>query len=258
MKKMALVVLIVALAIPAFGWVKYEDINCDGAKERIFQRENVTYQQRDMLTVTCKGKTVFTYKPEKIEGCEDFRIDDFDSRQPGKEILVFIPTIPDPHDIGMGMRGSVPYQYVVMVYRWDKSARKYANYWTFYINEKKYTPDKIVIIYEYVRAERPKFRAAEIKAARFVRAVGQGDWARAKKLVGKDLGSSNEYKDLQSICKHSTPTVTWQMFDSPHERKNVCFIATANLPAGKRIVRQPFMVIVAPEGMVMWRGNEWD
>lgn len=257
MKRIIVFVLLV-MAMPVFGGVKYEDINKDGVKEKILQRENVTYEQRDMLTVTRQGKTIFVYKPDKIKGYEGFKIDDFDSCCPGKEILVFIPTIPDPHGEGIGMRAFVLYQYIVVVYRWDKKEKKYLAYWTFYINDKKYKPDQVAMIYKYIKSERPKFRTAEVRAVEFVRAVGQGDWVKVKRMVGKDLGSSNEYKNLQSVCKHSTPSATWQMFDSPHDRNNVCFIASANLPEGKRIVRQPFMVIVAPEGMVMWRGDCWD
>lgn len=257
MKKMTFVLLTVIVGVivltPAFGWVKNEDINRDGVKEKVFCREKITYEQRDMLTITRQGKVIFMYKPSKIKGLEKFKIVDFDSRQPGKEIIVFIPSIPDPYSETVAMRYYISYQYVVIVYRWDTKAKEYLGYWTFYLNTEKYTPDQVSRVYEYVKSERPKFRAAEVRALEFVKAIGQGDWIHVMAMMEttKPWIKVSDYHGLRKDCQHFPSSKTWEMFASPHDRDNISFIA-------RKSKTQAFTIIVTPQGVEMWRGDCWD
>lgn len=247
----ALLTAIVGVIVltPALGWVKNEDINRDGVKEKIvWQEKRREIYYLASMTVSRKDKVVFQVKDLLTTGMNEsaVKIVDIDPRFPGSEIIVIIPS-----DMGLIEDGRCidEQSYRSTIHRWDSSGR-FVSYWVIKTPYQQRTISQVV---KDVKNEYPKFMKAQKTAQSFVRAIADGKWGKVQSMMQEDKSwiKVSAYQEMQKDCKSFPPSKTWEMFASPHERNNICFIAWKSKT-------QAFTIIVTPQGVEMGRGDNWD
>ena len=233
----------------AVAGTEFKDINADGVKEKIVRGEvrRETYYLASM-TIYRKDAIVYQAKNLKTDAMTEsvIRFADADKRYPGLEILEMRPDDTVLVE-GADCRLIDEMCYQSTIHRWN--GKKYEAYWEVKTPFRNRTIDKVV---KDIIGELPRFEKGWQRAEVFIKAIAAGKWTDIKKTMDPDGPQAGEYKKLQVDCKNFPLSKSWAMFASPHDRKIVCFIARDAKS------KKAWTIVVAPDGVKMWPGDEWD
>jgi hypothetical protein len=226
------------------------DVNGDGIPETILHREEYGGNNKWItLDIQRDGQSAFKTL-DLCYGSDGYKIVDFDSRFPGREILLVHPTsgshkIPrDSHSLQEEDR-SIYYQ--VKVYAWDGKQARYVPLWSVETAQPhklwgQFGPDYAGVIND-VKAERTALENAAVSATRFVAAAKLSDWSAVKSLLAKDSSAVplSEVQKHQGEIKRFPPVSRWEIYRSPYDARDViCTISPG---------KDEFNIVVTPGGI---------
>lgn len=219
MKYWILVVLTVIVTAPAFGanWVKHEDLNRDGIREKIVWKEQrFENYYLGTMTISRKGKIVFQAK-DLYTDYYDIRFSNLDSRFSGKEIIRITKSPAFVFPEGKWD----PNYWAAEIYRWDGSC--YVLFWIVGKTTHKYVPGQFDQIVEDTKWQKPQRDQLLKQAESFVQAIRAKNWSAVDRLLDPDKNDGAialaEVKTFALKIDRIERTYLWTLQDSRHDSK---------------------------------------